>query len=128
MEAYQLALTPKQRIAVEALVTTGNVTEAARQAGVKRKTVYRWQASNEAFILALRAAEAEAISALARRMASLAELATEALSDALKDDDLKLRLRAADIYLQRLIQIRQHGVLEDRMTALEQQLGLGGRL
>ena len=36
------SLTPKQRRAVAALLTTGEVTAAAREAAVSKDTLYRW--------------------------------------------------------------------------------------
>ena len=123
MQSYQLDLTPKQRKAVEVLVATGNIAEAAREASVKRSTVYRWR-EQENFQRALREAETEAIRALARRMGAMAEQATKALSDALTDENIRIRLKAADVYFSRLIQLRQFALLEDRIRDLEKQLGV----
>src|SRR5436190_1559367 len=58
-------LTPKQRKAVEALLTTGEVSGAAEAAGVSRDTVYRWLKA-PAFLAAVREAEARGLRALER--------------------------------------------------------------
>jgi len=42
-------LTPKQRKAIEVLVTSGNVTEASAAAGVSRETIYTWMRTDKAF-------------------------------------------------------------------------------
>src|SRR5262245_15312154 len=76
------SISPAQRKCIEALLTSGNATEAAKVAGVARQTIYRWQ-QDPAFVAALRAAEAEAVESLSRSLAGLGELAGSALRDAL---------------------------------------------
>jgi len=52
-------LTPKQRKAVEALLLTGDVSAAAKAAGVSRESLYRWL-RQPLFLAAVREAEARA--------------------------------------------------------------------
>jgi hypothetical protein len=43
-----------------------------------------------------------------------------------RDAPIGPRIRAADITLSRLLQVRELAVLEDRLTALEQAAGIEG--
>lgn len=115
--------TPKQQKSIEALVLTGSVTEAAKVAGVNRKTVHAWL-KQPAFKLALKEAEAEALDNLSRELVSLSSEATATLRGVMGDDSAGLghKLRAADITLANLLKIRELAGLEDRVTRLEEQL------
>ena len=111
-------LTPAQWKGIETLLTTGSVADAARAAGVSRQTFYRWR-KEPRFQAALREAEADAIASVSAALAGLGEKAASALSDALAAEDLRLRVRAADIVLGRLLQIREIVELEERIARLE---------
>src|SRR5688500_2176086 len=77
-------LTAKQRRAVEALLATGEVSAAAREANVSRDTLHRWL-KQPAFIGAVREAEARAIDDLARMLVRLGRTATATLAKAMTD-------------------------------------------
>ena len=113
-------LTTKQRAAVEALVTFGEIGLAADAVGVDRATVRRWRSSPK-FAAALKAAEAAALDDLSRRLTGLAASALDVLTDMLADDQLApaLRLRAADIAIARMLQVRELVEVEERLAALE---------
>lgn len=114
-------LTPGQRKAVETLLTTGNVTEAALSAGCHRSTLYKWM-DDETFTTALAEAEAEAVRSLSRNLAGLGDLATTALRAALgADQKMTVRLRAAEIVTDRLLKIRELVEFEQRLSALEKR-------
>jgi len=49
----------------------------------------------------------------------MGHLAAAALRDGLVDEDIRVRLRAADIFTQRLLQLRDLLDFEDRLSALE---------
>jgi len=49
------ALSPKQQMVMQNMVATGNLSEAARQAGVGRRTVYHWIKDDERFEAAFNA-------------------------------------------------------------------------
>jgi transcriptional regulator of acetoin/glycerol metabolism len=119
-------LSPKQRKALEALITTGDTTSAADAAGVHRDTLYRWL-KQPLFATMLREAEAQAIDEVARVLIRLSRSAVGTLAQAMAERDAPIgpRIRAADITLSRLLQVRELAVLEERLTALEQAAGIG---
>lgn len=113
-------LTPGQKRAIAELLTSGNVSKAADVAGVSRYTLHRWM-KQPAFRDALRQAEQDALDALQRRLVTLGEGAADALQDGLGAHDLRIRLRAADTILERLLALRTMIDFDARLTALESQ-------
>jgi hypothetical protein len=120
-------LSPKQRKALEGLLQTGEVAHSASVAGVTRDTIYRWM-KQPAFASAVREAEADAIDEVSRVLIRLSRSAVGTLAQAMAERDAPIgpRIRAADITLNRLLQVRELAVLEDRLTALEQAAGIEG--
>ena len=112
-------LTPKQRRGIAALLLTGDTAKAAKEAGVSRQTFYRWRKMPH-FQQELREAEDAALGDLSRRLVSLSEKAATALEDALDAPELRFRLRAAEIILGRLLQLREQVDIEGRLAALEE--------
>jgi hypothetical protein len=121
----QPILTPKQRKAVEALLTTGDVQAAAQQAGVSRDTIYRWLKQPD-FLAMVRAAEAQAIDDLSRILVRLGRTASGTLAKAMSDTTTPVasKIRAADVVLNRLLQLRELATLEARVVELERAAGL----
>ena len=113
-------LTPKQRKAVEALLTSGDITQAAQAAGVARDTLYRWMRQDD-FRSALKTAEAASIENLARELVRLGEKAARTLDEAMTAEDAttSARVRAADIVISKLLQLREMVDLEKRLQTLE---------
>ena len=120
-------LTPKQMKAVEALMLTGETASAATAAKVTRNTLYRWMKQPD-FQAAVRDAEAQAIDEVSRVLIRLSKSAVGTLAAAMAERDAPIgpRIRAADITLSRLLQVRELAVLEDRLTALEAAAGIEG--
>ena len=118
-------LTPKQRRAVEALVTTGEVAAAAREVHITRDTLYRWL-KQPAFLGAVREAEAKALDELSRLLVRLSRTAVATIAKAMSDPatPAATRVRAADVALGRLLQLRELAQLEARVQALEQVAGV----
>ena len=118
-------LTPRQRKAIEALLTTGDVAAAARDAGISRDSLYRWL-KQPAFLAAVREAEAAALDELSRMLVRLGRTATGTLAKAMTDaaTPMSTRVRAADVSLSRLLQLRELATLEARVTELERNVGL----
>lgn len=118
-------LTPKQRKAVEALLVTGDVTSAAREAGVSRESVYRWL-KQPLFLEAVRDAEARALDELSRLLVRLGRTAATTLEEAMSAESTPVatRVRAADVVLGRLLQLRELATLETRVAELERAAGL----
>jgi len=119
-------LPAKQRRAVAALLTTGDVSAAARETGVSRETLHRWM-RQPAFLEAVREAEADALDELSRSLVRLGRTATGTLEAAMGDPAAPwpTRVRAADAVLGRLLQLRELATLETRVAELERSVGLG---
>jgi transposase-like protein len=120
-------LTPRQRKAVEALLATGEVPAAAREVGVSRDTLYRWL-KQPLFVEAVRETEARALDELSRLLVRLGRTATATLAKAMSDPatPAATRVRAADVTLSRLLQLRELATLEARVQALEVAAGISG--
>jgi transposase-like protein len=118
-------LSPKQRKAVEALLTTGEVSAAAKEAGVSKDSLYRWM-KQPAFLDAVREAESRALDDLSRLLVRLGRTAVATLAKAMNDPaaPYATRVRAADASLSRLLQLRELATLEARVRALEAAAGL----
>ncbi|MGC4192903.1 MAG: hypothetical protein QM589_17295 [Thermomicrobiales bacterium] len=113
-------LSGKQRKALEALLHTGEVSHAATAAGVTRDTIYRWM-KQPVFAAAVREAEARALDEVSRVLIRLSRVAVGTLAGAMADREAPLgaRVRAADITLNRLLQVRELATIEERLAALE---------
>ncbi len=119
-------LTPKQRKAVDALLTTGDVAAAAQEVRISKATLYRWL-KEPVFHQAVRQAEARALDDLSRLLVRLGRTAVATLAKAMSDPTVPpaSRVRAADAALSRLLQLRELATLEARITALEDTAGIG---
>ena len=123
-------LSPKQRKAVTALLSTGEVKAAAAEAGIHRDTLHRWLKEPQ-FLAAVREAEADALDELSRLLVRLGRTAVATIAKAMSDPvtPAATRVRAADVALNRLLQLRELAQLEARVQALEAAAGVeaGGR-
>ena len=114
-------LTPRQRKAVEALLTCCDTSQAAEAAGVSRETVYRWM-REPAFREALQEATREALEGLSRELVRLGVKAVQALVEVLDGPEAAAaRVRAADVILGRLLQARELIDMETRLAELERK-------
>lgn len=118
-------LTGKQKRAVEALLATGEVAAAAKDAGVHRDTLHRWL-KQPLFVQAVRETEARALDDLSRLLVRLSRTAAATLAKAMNDPAVPAatRVRSADIVLGRLLQLRELATLETRVMELERLAGL----
>jgi len=125
-DATNQQLTPRQRLAVETLLTTGDVPAAAAAVGVDKATLYRWM-QRAHFLAAVREAEAAALDGLSRTLVRLGRTAAGTLETAMGDPKAPYptRVRAADAVLGRLLQLRELATLEARVAELERSVGLG---
>ncbi len=121
--AKNLTLSPRKERAIESLISNGTVSNAANYAGISRETLYRWMKEDE-FKKALDDATKEAISSLSCSLVGLGDKALACLDIALtsKDTPISTKVRAADIVLGRMLELRQFFSLEDRLSKLEQAL------
>ena len=118
----EIDLKPRQVAAIAALLATGKIPDASTAAGVSTKTVYAWL-RQDAFKAELRQAESDALRGLARRLAGLGESAADALKDALdSEQNIGVRLRAADLVLSRVPALFELVNLVDRLERLEARL------
>lgn len=118
-------LTLRQRKALETLVETGNVSQAADVAQVSRVTVHKWL-KEEDFKAELRAAELDALEAFGRELVSLSRETAEVLRAALTDESTSVRLRAAQMVLDGILRVRELVSFEERLTTLEALAMNGG--
>ena len=109
--------------AIEALLSSGNKTSAARAAGVDRSTLYRWMSSDANFQAALEEATRASIQDFSRALVRLTDKAVKVLEDAMSPKEkMDHRLRAADKVTSRLLAVRELVNLEERLGALEELL------
>lgn len=120
-------LAANQRQALDALATGATKEQAATIANVTRRTLDRWIAEDSAFKQALDDVNAAAVEDAIQTLSGLLQRANRALQDILDNATAKDRdkLRAAEMVYSIYIRMRQHGALEDRVTALEERLGNG---
>lgn len=113
-------LSPKQRKAIESLLTSGTVADAARAAGVTRDTLYRWL-KDATFAKALRVAEGLALEGLTRSLTMLGDKAVEALVAVFDDEAAPhaIKLKAAPIVFNSHPTYLQTTALADRIAAIE---------
>ena len=117
-----MALTPKQVKAIAALLDPQNRdnTAAAKAAGVSRRQLQEWLASDPDFQSALSEAQSAMIGAATMRMTALCGLAVDALADNLDEyTNDKQRLVAAVALLDRVLRFKELAEFETRIAALE---------
>lgn len=115
-------LTSKQRAAIPVLLTTPSAGKAAEILGIGRATLHRWL-REDSFKAALREAEQDSLEALNRAMVGHALKPLGVLIEIMSDPAQPggVRVRAAAAFLGILLRYRELVVLEQRLTALEQQ-------
>jgi hypothetical protein len=94
----------RQRRAIEALLISRSVIEAAETSGIPRRTIERWK-SDPAFQDAYRAASREKLGDTVGRLRSAAGEAVDALREALRADAPAVRVRAATVLLEGAIKV-----------------------
>jgi hypothetical protein len=114
-------LTTKQQAAIAALLTARDVRAAAKSAKVGERTLHRWL-EDSAFQAALKEAEHTALDIAVRRLTGASQLAIDTLLIVMtnKENAAGTRLRAADVILARLLELRQLATLDERVKHLEE--------
>ena len=104
------------------------MASAARAANVSRKTLYRWLREST-FVETLEKAAGESLANLSRELVRLGTQAVTTLEGAMTDTQAATgtKVRAADVVLARLLQLRELVSLEARLAALERKINNGGR-
>ena len=113
-------LSPKQHVAINALLAQSGVDSAAKQAGVTQRTLYRWL-DEPAFRFVLNSALDKSLDAAARGLVRLTEKAIRTVENVLDDSELHpaTRLRAADMVLVNVLKLFELRTLAQRVAALE---------
>jgi hypothetical protein len=114
-------ISTKQKAAIRALITGASYPEAAAAAQVHENTIGQWM-KNPGFVTALHQAEGEAMQIISRSLVSIADKATETLEGVLGKEEARdsSKIRAADVVLGRLLDIRSMAELEERIKKLEE--------
>lgn len=102
MNEKELATTPtddKEERALTLILQGRKDTEIAEELGVSRMTIYRWKKYDGRFLQELEDRRALLREQAEDNLLELSESATEAIRDALKDNDMKIRLQAAKLVL-----------------------------
>ncbi len=105
---------------IEALGRGVSITEASEQAGVARKTVYRWLEDVE-FEHAVKAKQAAVLEQVGSRLGGLMLKSFDVLDALLDSNDEGMRLRAAQTISGRFSEILEYINLDKRITALERE-------
>ena len=112
-------LSKKQTDFIEHLLQSPSTIEACRRASVPKRTAYNWLAADD-FKRELDAAQRALVSTAARRLShGLEKSVTTALNLAELSEDEAVRLRAALAIPSMLRDLREHGDILERVTALE---------
>lgn len=119
-EKVTKTLTPKKMKAIEALLKTGSITEAAKVAKVTRKTVYKWLKEDD-FSMAFEQAAADSMRLLALHMSEGARKAAAALEKVIEDPDASRKeiISAARGYLSATPVIKLVGKIEGDIESLK---------
>ncbi len=112
---------PQWRRAISALLSEKDIASAAVVAGVSERTLYRWL-NDPDFKYYLDEATKDTIVNISRTLAGMGEKAIRVLFQILDSGDTtaSIKVRAADIVLGRLLQLRELAVLEERINQLEE--------
>ena len=115
------SLTTNQRRALRALLACSTVADAAKEAGLGQRTIYRYLAS-ASFKAELRARQDETISAATAALSGLAGTAIETLRAVLADPDAShaVRVRCALGVLEQRRRIGELDDLTERVKKLEE--------
>jgi predicted NBD/HSP70 family sugar kinase len=119
-------ITPRQSLALAALLSGGTIEAAAAAAKVSPRTVYSWMQSAD-FRAALDAAQNDVARQAARQLANLLAEGADELSKMLKDSSLSRpeKLKVITVILQHYPRIHASvviGDLSDRLDQLEELL------
>ncbi len=115
-------LTAKQQLALEGLLRGESITAAAAAAGVTRQALHNWL-NDTGFKAELDTAQRMTVHAAARRLAAMLDKSVSEVERLIEaGEDEAVRLRAALAVPAMLRDLREHGDLVERITALEAAL------
>lgn len=128
MSHSERRLSPRQTQALMSLVAGDSVAGAARDAGVSSRQVWRWL-RDEHFKSALQTEEGYLMQSLRLRLSALIDKAMDALEDVIDHPDQRganVKRLSAVSCIELLLKVREAGVLEDRVSALEDAIKARG--
>jgi len=112
------SLTTRQQQALVMIITGRSVADAAEAAHVRRQTVYTWL-NQPHFKQVMEKEKSNFLERISLSLASLGEKAIRALDQALEDENISVKLRAADIYFSQSRAYKDQIEFEKRINALE---------
>ncbi len=114
-------LSPQQHKAIAALLTSSSITQAADEAGVGHRTLFRWLA-DPTFSDAYRAARRESVQQAIARLQQLSGAAVVVLGQVMADkrSPASSRVAAASKILDTAIKVVELEQIEQRLAALEE--------
>jgi hypothetical protein len=113
------SLNTNQRRALQALLSEPTIRAAAEKAELGEATIYRYL-RDEFFRDELRRRQDEILTATAAALVGLRGKALETLANAQDDDDVSVRVRAANYWLRHVRDAVKLDDLADRVRALEE--------
>jgi hypothetical protein len=118
-------LNGKKARALEALLSSKSVEEAAQQARVSRTTLFRWLREDERFQGEYRRAGSQLMEEALRRLQQLCSEAVETLAEVMANREATAasRVTAARATLELTLKIEEHRSLVNRVELLETRLG-----
>lgn len=116
-------LTPEQRRAIDSLLATGDLDEAAAAAGCHIRTLQRWRSSDPLFSAALQAAQDAALDQTTAALVGASVASVKLLRQVVENESAKMpyRLRAAATLLDATLRWHELRSLAQRVAALEQR-------
>ena len=123
MAAVLNSLSARAEKAISALLTTTSIGDAAQQAGVGERTLYRWLREDQAFQKAYRAAKRDGVAHATTLLQQAAATAVETLLAVMKDVEApaSARVAAAQAVLEQAFRGVEIEELESRIATLEAQ-------
>ena len=120
MQSKSSGLTSLQTKAIQALLSTRTRAEAAEVAGCSERSIYNWLAE-PLFSTELLKRENILRREIGRRLSQDAGRVIDLLQSIIEDEiaDVRLRLRAADLWLSYIIRTQDYSEIEERLTKLE---------
>ncbi len=116
-------LTPRQREALPHVLAPGSVSQKARNAGISRKTLYRWMRDSD-FRFRLEQARADAMRLADTQLQLVTHEAVAVLYDMLVDDKPAIRMRTAQSIVRYGLDAYYGTRLERRIDAIEDSISL----
>ena len=121
-----MALTPKQRAFLEALLVSQTIEEAVEKSGISKSTAYKYMKENDEFKAELRARKGHVLTHISTRLNQLGMDALETLGEIINDDTGKAtpasKVTASRAVLEYMYRAKEMEDLEVRIEELEQYI------